>query len=166
MQKKLTAYCDTGTLVPHFRLEFERLQQIQEEQMRLEQERFKQQQRLRLEQIRLEEERKKHEKLQAERNALYNRQRLDMEAQFFSGGEGDRQHRETVQATASTTPEVRQKRRKEKYALSMKILCFTVPVVQKNSHRWRFGATDFSSSTMLRLKRDFYSKWGRTFSPC
>ena len=58
--------------------------------MRLEQERFKQQQRLRLEQIRLEEERKKHEKLQAERNALYNRQRLDMEAQFFSGGE-DRQ---------------------------------------------------------------------------
>ena len=66
------------------------MQQIQEEQMRLEQERFKQQQRLRLEQIRLEEERKKHEKLQAERNALYNRQRLDMEAQFFSGGE-DRQ---------------------------------------------------------------------------
>ena len=82
--------------------------------MRLEQERFKQQQRLRLEQIRLEEERKKHEKLQAERNALYNRQRLDMEAQFFSGGEGDRQHRETVQATASTTPEVREKEGKRK----------------------------------------------------
>ena len=83
------------------RLEFERLQQIQEEQMRLEQERFKQQQRLRLEQIRLEEERKKHEKLQAERNALYNRQRLDMEAQFFSGGE-DRQ--KPLSATQEVSP--------------------------------------------------------------
>ena len=77
------------------------MQQIQEEQMRLEQERFKQQQRLRLEQIRLEEERKKHEKLQAERNALYNRQRLDMEAQFFSGGE-DRQ--KPLSATQEVSP--------------------------------------------------------------
>jgi len=79
------------------RLEFERLQQIQEEQMRLEQERFKQQQRIRMEQMRLEEERKKHEKLQAERNALYNRQRLDMEAQNIAMSEAERAIKERHQ---------------------------------------------------------------------
>ena len=47
--------------------------------------------------------------------------------------------------------------------ISMKFPCFTLPVVQRNSHRWRFEATDLCSSTVLRLKRDFCSKWGRTF---
>ena len=86
------------------RLEFERLQQIQEEQMKLEQERFKQQQQIRLEQMRLEEERKKHEKLQAERNALYNRQRLDMEAQNFAMSEEERaiKERQKQQITDQT----------------------------------------------------------------
>ena len=49
------------------------------------------------------------------------------------------------------------------WSIGMKIPCFTVPVVQRNSHRWRFEATDLCSSTVLRLKRDFCSKWGRTF---
>ncbi|XP_040579626.1 uncharacterized protein [Lepeophtheirus salmonis] len=63
------------------RLEYERLKQIQEEQRKLDEERRRQQERIRLEQVRLEEERKRQETLQAERNAEYNRQRLDMEAQ-------------------------------------------------------------------------------------
>ena len=62
------------------RLEIERLRQIQEEQRRLEEERRRQEERMRLEQMRLEEERKRQEKLQAEKNAEYNRQRLDIEA--------------------------------------------------------------------------------------
>ena len=33
---------------------------------------------------------------------------------------------------------------------------FTVPMVQRNSYRWRFEATDLCSSTMLRLKRVFF----------
>ncbi len=63
------------------RLELERLQQIQEEQRRLEDERRRQEESIRLEQARLEEERRRQEKLRSEKNALYNRQRLDMEAQ-------------------------------------------------------------------------------------
>jgi hypothetical protein len=35
---------------------------------------------MRLEQMRLEEERRRQERLQAEKNAEYNRQRLDIEA--------------------------------------------------------------------------------------
>ena len=35
-------------------------------------------------QARLEEERKRQERLRTEKNALYNRQRLDMEAQNFA----------------------------------------------------------------------------------
>lgn len=66
------------------RLEYERLQQIQEEQQKLEMERRRQEETIRLEQQRLEEERRKQERLQAERNALYNRQRLDMEAKNFT----------------------------------------------------------------------------------
>lgn len=62
------------------RLEVERLRQIQEEQRRLEEERRRQEEQMRMEQLRLEEERRRHEKLQAERNAEYNRQRLDIEA--------------------------------------------------------------------------------------
>ena len=72
------------------RLEFERLQQIQEDQLRLEEERHRQQEQIRLEQMRLEEERKRQEKMQAEKNALYNRQRLDMEAQNIAMNEEDR----------------------------------------------------------------------------
>merc|ERR1711994_1106476 len=44
----------------------------------------------RLEQMRLEEERKRQERIQAEKNALYNRQRLDMEAQNIAMNEEDR----------------------------------------------------------------------------
>ena len=62
------------------RLEVERLRQIQEEQKRLEEERRRQEEQMRLEQMRLEEERRRQEKLQAEKNAEYNRQRLDIEA--------------------------------------------------------------------------------------
>lgn len=62
------------------RLEIERLRQIQEEQRRLEEERRRQEEQMRLEQMRLEEERRRQEKLQAEKNAEYNRQRLDIEA--------------------------------------------------------------------------------------
>lgn len=69
------------------RLEFERLQQIQEEQRRLEYERRRHEEQIRQEQQRLEEQRRKHEQLQAERNAQYNRQRLDMEAQNFASME-------------------------------------------------------------------------------
>ena len=72
------------------RLEFERLQQIQEDQLRLEEERHRQQEKIRLEQMRLEEERKRQERIQAEKNALYNRQRLDMEAQNIAMNEEDR----------------------------------------------------------------------------
>ena len=72
------------------RLEFERLQQIQEDQLRLEEERHRQQEQIRLEQMRLEEERKRQERIQAEKNALYNRQRLDMEAQNIAMNEEDR----------------------------------------------------------------------------
>ena len=62
------------------RLEIERLRQIQEEQRRLEEERRRQEEQMRMEQMRLEEERRRQEKLQAEKNAEYNRQRLDIEA--------------------------------------------------------------------------------------
>ena len=72
------------------RLEFERLQQIQEDQLRLEEERHRQQEHIRFEQMRLEEERKRQERIQAEKNALYNRQRLDMEAQNIALNEEDR----------------------------------------------------------------------------
>ena len=37
--------------------------------------------------MRLEEERKRQERIQAEKNALYNRQRLDMEAQNIAMNE-------------------------------------------------------------------------------
>jgi hypothetical protein len=62
-------------------LELERLQQIQEEQRRLEDERRRQEESIRIEQARLEEERKRQERIRSEKNAQYNRQRLDMEAQ-------------------------------------------------------------------------------------
>ena len=65
------------------RLEIERLQQIQEEQRRLELERCRQEENIRLEQARLEEERRRQDSLQAEKNAIYNRQRLDMEARHY-----------------------------------------------------------------------------------
>ena len=68
------------------RLEFERLHQIQEEQRRLEFERKRQEESIRMEQLRLEEERRRQERIQAEKNALYNRQRLDMEAKNFASG--------------------------------------------------------------------------------
>ena len=66
------------------RLEQERLLQIQEEQERLRLEQFEHEEKLRLEQQKLEEERHKQAKLQAEKNAIYNKQRLDMEAQHFA----------------------------------------------------------------------------------
>ena len=71
-------------------MEFERLEQIQEEQRRLDHERRRQEERIRLEQQRLEEERRRQERLQAEKNAQYNRQRLDMEAQNFAMAEDKR----------------------------------------------------------------------------
>ena len=84
------------------RLEFERLQQIQEEQRRLEFERKRQEESIRQEQLRLEEERKRHEKLQAEKNAQYNRQRLDIEAQNFALNEDQmmRERMRTVEREA------------------------------------------------------------------
>ena len=72
------------------RLEFERLRQIQEEQRQLEEERRRQEEHIRLEQLRIEEERKRQEKLQAEKNAEYNRQRLEMEAKNVAMNEGQR----------------------------------------------------------------------------
>eukprot|EP00095_Tigriopus_kingsejongensis_P006186 maker-scaffold191_size271209-snap-gene-1.35 protein:Tk06186 transcript:maker-scaffold191_size271209-snap-gene-1.35-mRNA-1 annotation:"s6 family -specific metalloendopeptidase adhesin" len=72
------------------RLEHERLHQIQEEQQRLDLERLQHEEQIRQEQQRLDEERRRHERLQAEKNALYNKQRLDMEAQNFASGEDHR----------------------------------------------------------------------------
>ena len=72
------------------RLEIERLLQIQEEQRQLEEERRRQEEHIRLEQLRIEEERKRQEKLQAEKNAEYNKQRLEMEAKTVAMNEGQR----------------------------------------------------------------------------
>ncbi|TRY71051.1 hypothetical protein TCAL_12313 [Tigriopus californicus] len=85
------------------RLEFERLQQIQEEQRRLEYERRRHEEQIRQEQQRLEEQRKKHEQLQAERNAQYNRQRLDMEAQNFASTEDHRLMQDRLRELPETT---------------------------------------------------------------
>jgi len=47
----------------------------------------------------------------------------------------------------------------------MKFSCFVLPVVQRNSHRWCFEATDLCSSTMLMLKQDFLLKSGKVLLP-
>ena len=53
-------------------------------------------------QARLEEERKRQERLRTEKNALYNRQRLDMEAQNFALlGSGEEQRGARLASTAS-----------------------------------------------------------------
>lgn len=72
------------------RLEHERLRQIQEEQRQLEDERRRQEENIRLEQLRIEEERRRQERLQTEKNAEYNRQRLEMEAKTVAMNEGQR----------------------------------------------------------------------------
>merc|ERR1711988_2079240 len=72
------------------RLEFERLKQIQEEQKQLEEERRRQEETIKVEQLRIEEERRRQEKLQAEKNAEYNRQRLEMEAKNVALNDGQR----------------------------------------------------------------------------
>ena len=72
------------------KLEFQRLQQIQEEQRHLEEERRRQEEQIRLEQLHIEEERRRQEKLQAEKNAEYNKQRLEMEARNVALNEGQR----------------------------------------------------------------------------
>merc|ERR1712223_1686922 len=72
------------------RLEFERLRQIQEDQRQLEDERRRQEEHIRLEQVRIEEERRKQERLQAEKNAEYNKQRLEMEAKTVEMNDGQR----------------------------------------------------------------------------
>ena len=41
---------------------------------------------------------------------------------------------------------------------TMKTSFVYIPVVWKKSQRWRFEATDLCSSTILRLKKGFYSK--------
>ena len=72
------------------RLEFERLKQIQEEQRQLEEERRRQEETIKIEQLRIEEERRRQEKLQAEKNAEYNKQRLEMEAKNVAMNDGQR----------------------------------------------------------------------------
>ena len=110
------------------RLEFERLRQIQEEQRQLEEERRRQEEHIRLEQLRIEEERKRQEKLQAEKNAEYNRQRLEMEAKNVAMNEGQRvildprlnsmsPHEKVLQERLMQQERLRQEHRKEESSI-------------------------------------------------